>query len=234
MEVDLSLPEDITDLDRVATLAIRAYYQQQLGVYYAMRADGREPWLPGRYDRPPTPEHQKARWAVWYGMLLAARRASYNPLWGVDWVVGRAMVQNVPPNPYTLVNDANTPTIVAHGLGMCQDAATRVRQSVGVLLTYVMPQMLLHRLTAESALNGLSLEVGLDPVIELLWRDSRKIKSPVSLRTRARLAYACCPSVYGHPTFPESFLKVRKLTRLFEVPYEPMVATTAVNELLVP
>jgi len=221
------MPEGLPPSARRAVMAIRTGYADQLARYYAMRFDSRPAYLPAMYDAPAQRE------SVWYEMLIYAHARGFNPLWGVHLLVARAMRQNVPPNPWSLVSDESLSSYCRQGEILYNEAVSSVKSSLATLIQQVEPLQLMQSLTAGSAIDRVKQQTELNPVLELLWRDSRRVPTDTYLVTRARLEYACCPAVYGDSSYPVEWLTGRKLVSLFEVSNEPIVKPPAVNELLV-
>lgn len=225
--MELKLPDDITDLERRGCMAIRTYYQVRLSLYHMMRMPDRPPYISGLYDQPVN------NYAVWYDLLLIAARSGYNPLWAVNRLLNRAMVENLPPNAFSLLSRETAPMVVSHGADLYADGLVKLQNSIANLTSMIPTHQMMYGMTVESAVDFLSSQMNPDPVAELYWRDARRIPAKKELWLAARLAYACCPALYSHPSFSEIWREKRKLQRLFEVTHEPVVTAPAVDGLLV-
>lgn len=227
--IEISLPEDCTPDDRARAMCVRTYFDMQSARYLPIRIGSYTSGILKVWDKP------KNGLCVWHKIVKAAK-GKYNPLWAVAYVTESAALKNGPLTPAACADRDNAPMFFQHGAQLFRNASAKVIATKRLLTVDIAGYEYAHGVCSESALHAIAQTISLDPVMELLWKDARKIKADPLLIARARIAYSSFPGLYVSETYPSEWLGNRKLRRLFEVDANveaTMVNETAADELLV-
>lgn len=210
--VKLALPADLKPETESAVRLIRYYYEQQLGLWLQARQQGAAPRIASVYDRPASDK----RYCIWYEILRSAENR-YNPLWAINFEFSNATITNRPVNPETIKGGKAQSDYIKHG-GILHASRQCELAGTEIAIKRTLPTMCkMYSLSPQSAINQIAIQSHIEPVVELCWWDSKRLKPRQGLVVRARVAYALTPLAYAECGFDPQWLQRRRLQGMFAV-----------------
>lgn len=137
----------------------------------------------------------------------------YNPLWAMHMQMHESIEYS---RPFIQGTHKRAAEYISHGLS-CAKLQLTIAETTAYVLDAVVPsQQRLFALPLATALITVKERNELDPVVELLYRDSHDLAIEEELVSWARACYSAYPGVYQQ--VPAQSRKKFKIYELFEVP----------------
>lgn len=208
---EIALPDDLTKTQQSAVRCIRTYYVRMVTKIDLLYPGGKGTSVAKSYDNP------DKGYCIWFDMYRHGQEYNYNPLWSLDLACRTSQRSVQELNIHSCMKTEFVTLYKEHGKRLQNETVASVIASKKHILSQIPSLSFLFNMTPESAITRIHNQDGIDPLIELLWRDFNKCEVGKALVVDARLSFARTPEVYKHESYPKTLMQKYKMVDLFGV-----------------